>query len=115
MSALDRRGTRAIRGSAREAGDELLRVPNKTQPGTRAVRSLSAWPASLSPTRSGPTSPLLPKHPPRPKGRRPPADDRACLRGILFVLKTGGSDGPSEGGQQASPSRRPLSRFCWAL
>lgn len=33
--------------------------------------------------------PLLPPHPPRPKGGRPPADDRACLRGIIFVLKTG--------------------------
>jgi transposase len=33
--------------------------------------------------------PLLPAHPPRPKGGRPPADDRACLRGIIFVLKTG--------------------------
>lgn len=34
--------------------------------------------------------PLLPKHPPpSPKGGRPPADDRAALTGILFVLKTG--------------------------
>jgi transposase len=42
--------------------------------------------------------PLLPKHPPRPKGGRPPADDRACLRGVLFVLKTGipWEDLPSE-------------------
>ncbi|NOK31639.1 transposase [Corallococcus exercitus] len=28
--------------------------------------------------------PLLPPHPPRPRGGRPPADDRACLRGIQW-------------------------------
>jgi transposase len=33
--------------------------------------------------------PLLPPHPPRPKGGRKPVADRACLAGILFVLKTG--------------------------
>ena len=33
--------------------------------------------------------PLLPPHRLRPKGGRPPADDRACLVGILFVLRTG--------------------------
>lgn len=33
--------------------------------------------------------PLLPPHPPRPRGGRKPVDDRACLTGILFVLKTG--------------------------
>jgi len=33
--------------------------------------------------------PLLPARPPRPKGGRPPSDDRACLTGILFILKTG--------------------------
>ena len=33
--------------------------------------------------------PLLPPHPPRPKGGRPPLDDRKALTGILFVLKTG--------------------------
>ena len=33
--------------------------------------------------------PLLPPHPPRPKGGHPPVDDRVCLTGILFVLKTG--------------------------
>lgn len=34
-------------------------------------------------------APLLPPHAQRPKGGRPPADDRDCLRGILFVLRTG--------------------------
>ena len=33
--------------------------------------------------------PLLPKRPPRPKGGRPPLDDRKALSGIVFVLKTG--------------------------
>jgi transposase len=33
--------------------------------------------------------PLLPPHPPRPKGGRPPVPDRACVTGIVFVLKTG--------------------------
>jgi len=33
--------------------------------------------------------PLLPKRPPRPKGGRPPLDDRNTLTGVAFVLKTG--------------------------
>ena len=33
--------------------------------------------------------PLIPKHPPRPKGGRPPVGDREALTGILFVLRTG--------------------------
>ena len=33
--------------------------------------------------------PLLPAHEPSPKGGRPRLQDRACLTGILFVLKTG--------------------------
>ena len=33
--------------------------------------------------------PLLPPEPPRPKGGRPRIPDRACLTGIIFVLKTG--------------------------
>ena len=33
--------------------------------------------------------PLLPAHPPRPKGGRPPADDRGCVSGIVFILRTG--------------------------
>ena len=34
-------------------------------------------------------APLLPPRPPRPKGGRPPIEDRAALTGILFVLKSG--------------------------
>src|SRR5512142_1984248 len=34
-------------------------------------------------------APLLPEHEPSPKGGRPPVPDRACLEGIIFVLKTG--------------------------
>jgi transposase len=33
--------------------------------------------------------PLLPGQEPRPSGGKPPVDDRVCLTGILFVLKTG--------------------------
>ncbi len=33
--------------------------------------------------------PLLPPRPPRPRGGRPRVPDRDCLRGILFVLRTG--------------------------
>lgn len=33
--------------------------------------------------------PLLPAFTPSPKGGQPPVDNRVCLTGILFVLKTG--------------------------
>jgi transposase len=33
--------------------------------------------------------PLLPVHVPSPKGGRPPADDRDCLVGIVFLLRSG--------------------------
>src|SRR5215217_3030809 len=34
-------------------------------------------------------APLLPERHPRPKGGRPPLDDRKVLEGIVFVLRTG--------------------------
>jgi transposase len=34
-------------------------------------------------------APLLPARPPRPKGGRPPLDDRKVLEGIVFVLRIG--------------------------
>ena len=33
--------------------------------------------------------PLIPPHPPQPKGGRPFLDDRKALTGIIFLLKTG--------------------------
>src|SRR5438067_7628627 len=33
--------------------------------------------------------PLLPRHPPDPRGGAPRRGDRACLEGILHVLRTG--------------------------
>src|SRR5580700_7162922 len=33
--------------------------------------------------------PLIPQHPPQPKGGRPPLDDRKTLSGVIFILKTG--------------------------
>jgi transposase len=33
--------------------------------------------------------PFIPPRPPRPRGGRPPLSDRACLTGILFVLRSG--------------------------
>src|SRR5215210_5150748 len=33
--------------------------------------------------------PLLPRRTRSPKGGQPPVEDRVCLTGILFVLKTG--------------------------
>src|SRR6188508_3868861 len=33
--------------------------------------------------------PVLPNEPPKPQGGRPRVPDRACLTGIIFVLKTG--------------------------
>jgi len=50
--------------------------------------------------------PLIPPPPPKPKGGRPPADDRECLEGILWILKTGAR-------WQDLPSEYPSSSTCW--
>ena len=33
--------------------------------------------------------PLLPAHKPQPKGGRPPVDNRLCLHGIIYMLRSG--------------------------
>jgi len=33
--------------------------------------------------------PLLPEYHPSPKGGRPPVSNRACLEGLIFILKSG--------------------------
>ena len=33
--------------------------------------------------------PSLPAHAPQPKGGRPPVSDRLCLRGLIFILRSG--------------------------
>lgn len=45
--------------------------------------------AMLSEAQWARIAPLLPKRGRNPKGGRPRADDRACLEGILWVLRTG--------------------------
>ncbi|MBN9521043.1 transposase [bacterium] len=37
------------------------------------------------------TRPLLPAHPPSPKGGRPRVPDRACLAALLYLLREGGT------------------------
>src|SRR5579871_1139165 len=56
----------------------------------------AAMPGPLVPDELWETiQPLLPRHKAKPGKRgRPPVDDRACLTGIVFVLKTG----PPRGG-----------------
>ena len=50
--------------------------------------------------------PLLPKRPPRPKGGRPPADDRKVLEGILWMLRSGAR-------WQDLPEEFPSPSTCW--
>jgi transposase len=51
-------------------------------------------------------APRLPQHPPSPQGGRPRADDRACLEGILWLLRTGGR-------WQDIPVDLPSGSTCW--
>src|SRR5437773_5860673 len=48
----------------------------------------------------------LPTAPPSPKGGRPRADDRACLEGILWLLRTGAR-------WQDIPVDLPSGSTCW--
>src|SRR5579875_3563257 len=52
--------------------------------------------------------PLLPKRPPRPRGGRPPADDRKVLEGILWILRSGArwQDLPEQFGSASTCWRR---------
>ena len=51
-------------------------------------------------------APLLPAHPPQPKGGRPFASDKACLEGIVYVLRNGIR-------WNAMPRCFPSSTTCW--
>jgi len=50
--------------------------------------------------------PLLPSHRPSTQGGRPRADDRGCLEGILWVLRTGAR-------WRDLPERYPSPATCW--
>lgn len=51
-------------------------------------------------------APHLPEHRPHPKGGRPWADDRECLEGILWLLRTGAR-------WQDIPVDLPSGSTCW--
>src|SRR5512138_3422240 len=51
-------------------------------------------------------APHLPEHPPSPKGGRPRACDRACLEGILWLLRCGAR-------WQDIPVDLPSGSTCW--
>jgi transposase len=52
--------------------------------------------------------PLLPKHPPDPRGGAPRVPDRPCLEGIAYVLKTG-----CQWQQLPESDRWPSGSTCW--
>ena len=51
-------------------------------------------------------APHLPKHPPSPLGGRPRVDDRECLEGLLWLLRTGAP-------WQMVPVDLPSGSTCW--
>ena len=51
-------------------------------------------------------APHLPEHPPSPKGGRPRADDRECLEGVLWLLRSGAR-------WQDIPVDLPSGSTCW--
>ena len=51
-------------------------------------------------------APHFPEHPPSPKGGRPRADDRECLEGILWLVRTGSR-------WQDIPIDLPSGSTCW--
>jgi transposase len=51
-------------------------------------------------------APHLPQHPSSPQGGRPRADDRECLEGILWLLRTGAR-------WQDIPVDLPSGSTCW--
>src|SRR2546423_2063447 len=52
--------------------------------------------------------PLLPKHPPDPRGGAPRTPDRPCLEGIVHVLRTG-----TQWQQLPKTQRWPSGSTCW--
>lgn len=52
--------------------------------------------------------PLFPRHPPDPRGGAPRADDRKCLEGIAYVLRTG-----CQWQMLPASDRWPSGSTCW--
>ncbi len=52
--------------------------------------------------------PLLPRHPPNPKGGAPRKPDRPCLEGVLHVLRTG-----CQWAMLPACDRWPSGSTCW--